>query len=289
MNLQSPIANLLIFMSTKLILLGTGTPNMEPTRYQSSLAVVVDGQPYVVDCGGGTVQRLSQARANGHDALASANLTHLFLTHLHPDHTVGLPDFIMAPWVEGRKRPLSVFGPQKTDRLITAILFGYELGIAEHRDGLAPINHPLVVQPYHITPGIIHQDERVTVEAFPVSHGGLEAYGLKFTTADKTIVISGDTCPTEALVQHAAGCDILVHEVYSAEAWQSRPTDWQQYHKAVHTSTVELAEIANKTRPGQLVLVHQLTWGITPAQLVAEITARYDGAVVSGNDLDVFE
>lgn len=276
-------------MSTKLILLGTGTPNMEPTRYQSSLAVVVDGQPYLVDCGGGTVQRLSQARANGHDELSSPHLTHLFLTHLHPDHTAGLPDLIMAPWVEGRKRPLIIHGPQKTDRLVTAILFGYETGIAEHRDGLAPINHPLNVQTQPITPGIIHQDERVTVEAFPVSHGGLEAYGLKFTTPDKTIVISGDTCPTEALVRHATGCDILVHEVYSAEAWHSRPAGWQQYHKTVHTSTVELAEIANQTRPGLLVLVHQLTWGITHAQLVAEITAHYDGAVVSGNDLDVFE
>ena len=49
---------------------------------------------------------------------------------------------------------------------------------------------------------------------------GLEAYGYKFETADKTIVISGDTTPTDALVEAATGCDILVHEVYSVDKFR---------------------------------------------------------------------
>lgn len=276
-------------MATKLVLLGTGTPNMEPTKYQSSLAVVVDAHSYIVDCGGGAIQRLSQARAIGIDGLAPPKLTHLFLTHLHPDHTVGLPDFMIAPWVEGRKRPLHIYGPQKTEHLVNGLLDAYETGIAEHRDGEAAVNHPLLVETHAITSGLIYQDDFVTIEAFPVSHGNLEAYGLKFTTPDKTIVISGDTCPVEVMVEQAKGCDILVHEVYSAEAWQRKPAQWQGYHQKAHTSTVQLASIANKARPELLLLVHQLTWDTTDKAMVAELTALYDGKVVSGKDLDVFE
>ncbi|MEM7113988.1 MAG: MBL fold metallo-hydrolase [Chloroflexota bacterium] len=275
-------------MTTKLVLLGTGTPNMEPTKFQSSLAIIVDGQSYIVDCGGGTIQRLSQARAKGLEGLEPPNLTHLFLTHLHPDHTVGLADFMIAPWVEGRKRPLKIYGPQKTDQLVNGLLAAYETGIAEHRDGDAGVNHPLLIETDAISSGVIYQDPFVTVEAFPVSHGDLEAYGLKFTTPDKTIVISGDTCPVDALLEQAQGCDILVHEVYSADAWQRKPKQWQGYHQKVHTSTIELAAIANKARPDLLVLVHQLTWDTTDAALVAELTALYDGKVVSGKDLNIF-
>lgn len=262
---------------------------MEPTKYQSSLAVIVGDCSYIVDCGGGTIQRLSQARAKGLEALAPPKLTHLFLTHLHPDHTVGLPDFIIAPWVEGRKRPLHIYGPQKTDQLVNGLLFAYEIGIAEHRDGEAGVNHPLLVETHDITTGIVYHDALVTVEAFPVSHGGLEAYGLKFITPDKTIVISGDTCPVDIMLEQAKGCDILVHEVYSADAWQRKPVQWQGYHQRVHTSTIELAKIASKTRPDLLVLVHQLTWDTTDEAMLAELTALYDGKVVSGKDLDVFE
>jgi ribonuclease BN (tRNA processing enzyme) len=273
-------------MSTQLVLLGTGTPNADPTRYQSSLAILVDEQAYIIDCGGGTIQRITQARDKyGHPGLAMPNLTRLFLTHLHPDHTIGLPDFLIAPWVLDRDDPLHIYGPNGTQALVDGILQAYEPGIAEHRDGLAPINHPLTVQVTQITAGTIYQDERVTVEAFPASHGGLDAYSYKFTTPDKSIVISGDTAPTDALIEQASGCDILVHEVYSAVRFGRRSAAWQQYHSSVHTSTIELAAIANATKPGLLVLVHQLLWGATEAELREEITSLYHGEVISGHDL----
>ena len=96
---------------TRLVLLGTGNPNLHPDRYQSSLAVIVDDVPYIVDCGGGTVQRLSQAQhEKGISALAAPRLSRLFLTHLHPDHTTGLPDFIIALWLE---RPAAYLGTRR--------------------------------------------------------------------------------------------------------------------------------------------------------------------------------
>lgn len=272
--------------STQLLMLGTGTPNILPDRTQSALAIIVDEQAYVVDCGGATMQRIAEARTR-YDlpALRPPNLTRLFLTHLHPDHTTGLPDFIIAPWVLMRSAMLQIYGPHGTQNLVEHIQAGYEIGIGEHRDGLAPIDHPLDVQVHEIEAGQIYQDERVTVNAFRVQNGNLTAYGYRFETPDKTIVISGDTCPTDALVEHAQNCDILVHEVYSARKLAQRSADWQAYNRAVHTSTLELAEIAIQTQPRLLVLTHQLFWGASEEELIQEITARYNGKTISGRDL----
>lgn len=275
---------------TKLVLLGTGTPNILPDRYQASSAIIVDDMPFIVDCGGGTMQRISQAyHEKNIEALAMPKLTKLFLTHLHPDHTTGLADFIIAPWVLDRSETLKIWGPKGTQSLVDHLLAAYEISIAEHRDGIAPIEHPLQVEVTEIEAGQVYQDGSVTIEAFRVSHGGLDAFGYTFISADKKIVISGDTCPVDVLVEQASDCDILVHEVYSAERFQQRSGGWQGYHSKVHTSTTELAAIAKKACPKLLVLVHQLFWGTTEADLLVEIQALYDGEVVSGQDLDIFE
>lgn len=275
---------------TKLLLLGTGTPNILHNRAQSALAVIVDEHAYIVDCGGAVMQRIAEAQHRYTlPALRPKNLTRLFLTHLHPDHTTGLPDFMIAPWVLMREDALEIYGPKGTQNLAEHILAGYEIGIGEHRDGLAPIHAPLKVNVHEIETGVVYRDERVEVTAFRVQHGNLEAYGYRFVTPDKKIVISGDTCPTEALIKYAQDCDILVHEVYSAQKLTQRPADWQVYHQAVHTSTVELAEIANKTQPDLLVLTHQLFWGTTEEELVKEITDLYHGKVISGHDLLLIE
>jgi len=274
---------------TKLVLLGTGTPNILPSRYQSSFAILVDDVPYLIDCGGGAVQRASEAFHNkGIKGLELKNLSRVFLTHLHPDHTTGLPDLIIAPWVLDREEPLQVWGPEGTGSMVNHLLKAYKAGIGEHRDGLAPINHPLKVTVTEIAAGKIYQDDRIKVTAFPGRHGGLEAYGYKFETADKTIVISGDTTPTDELVEAATGCDILVHEVYSLDKFETRPPEWQTYHKNAHTSTKELADIAKKAKPKLIVLVHQLFWGATESELFDELMRYYRGSIISGHDLDVF-
>lgn len=274
---------------TKLVLLGTGTPNIMPSRYQSSLAIVVDDVPYLVDCGGGAIQRASEAfHHKGIKALDLKNLSKVFLTHLHPDHTTGLADLIIAPWVLDREEPLHVWGPHGTGSMVNHLLKAYKIGIGEHRDGIAPINHPLKVNVTEIAVGKIYQDERVSVTAFQAKHGGLEAYGYKFVSKDKTIVISGDTTPTEAMIEQATGCDILVHEVYSIDKFETRSPEWQAYHRNAHTSAKELADIARKAKPKLLVLVHQLFWGASEAELFDEVFRYYRGSVVSGHDLDVF-
>jgi ribonuclease BN (tRNA processing enzyme) len=138
-------------------------------------------------------------------------------------------------------------------------------------------------------PGVVYRDENVTVKAFPVKHGSWKyAYGLRFETPDRVIVLSGDCAPSESVIEACNGCDALIHEVYSTSGFARRPPEWQRYHSKFHTSSKELAAIAEKSRPKLLILYHQLLWGTTPEQLEAEIKAAYSGKTVSGSDLDIY-
>ncbi|MCB9100363.1 MAG: MBL fold metallo-hydrolase [Anaerolineales bacterium] len=275
---------------TKFVLLGTGTPRYTPGRAQQSSAVIVDDQAYLIDCGDGTMVRIAEAASRGLDALTFTRLTHLFLTHLHPDHTCGLPGLLIGPWVMRRRAALHIYGPPGTQTLVDGLLAAYHDGLEAHRNGLAPLNHPLAVEVHEVAAGQIYRDDRVTVTAFPVDHGHLDVYGLKFVTPDKVIVHSADTRPTPSLLEHAQGCDILIHEVYLRQSLlDTFGPEWQRYHATMHTSEIELADIANQTRPKLLILNHQLIWGDhTIEDLLAGLTSRYDGPVVYGRDLDTF-
>ncbi len=268
----------------RLILLGTGTPNADPERWGPALAVVVDGTPWIVDCGPGVVRRAVEA------GLEPESLSRLLVTHLHSDHTVGLPDLLLSPWVLGREELLRVWGPPGTEELARNVQRAYAADVAERRDGLQPTTAGgwrLTVTELP-TGGVFYDRDGLRITAFPVEHGSWTAFGYAFTTPRRRIVVSADTAPGEALIEAARGCDVLVHEVYSERGLETRPPDWRAYHRAVHTSTRQLAGIANLVRPGLLVLYHQLFWGVNEEELLGEIREHYDGPVVSGRDLEVY-
>jgi len=272
-------------MSTKIIMLGTGTPNCEGDRAGTAVAVVVDGVPYVVDCGAGVVRRAAAA------GIAVDGLKRLFITHLHSDHTIGYNDIILSPAVLGRQGALEAFGPPGLRDMTDHLLAAYAEDIHERCEGLERGNREAYqVEVHEIEPGEIYHDDRVRVEAFRVHHGGWKhAFGFRFETADRTIVISGDTVPCAELIEKARGCDVLVHEVYSKTGFDRRSPAWQEYHRNAHTSTVELAEIAGKVRPGLLVLTHVLLWGVSEEDLIREIReGGYGGEVVMAQDLGVY-
>lgn len=275
---------------TQVVLLGTGTPNADPDRSGPAVAVVVNDTPYVVDSGPGIVRRASAAARNGLNGLAVEKLRRLFITHLHSDHTVGLPDFIFTPAVLDRDAPLEIYGPPGTRRMTNLILKAYAEDINIRLKGLEPAKpRGYEVRAQDIKPGLVYKDPNVTIKAFAVKHGSWKnAFGYRFETADRVIVISGDCAPSESVIEACNGCDVLVHEVYSTTGFARRPPEWQRYHSSFHTSSKELAEIAAKAKPKLLVLYHQLLWGATKEQLLEEIAKGYSGKVVFANDLDVF-
>jgi len=272
-------------------MLGTGTPNADPDRYGPAVAIVVDDVSYLVDAGVGIVRRAAAAQRAGITALGPTRLKRAFITHLHSDHTLGLADLILSPWVLERDAPLELAGPRGLKAMTDHLVAAYADDIRIRTTGGEPAHRhdPTVVRVYEATAGVIFRDDQVVVTAFPVKHGAWEqAFGYRFQTADRTIVISGDTGADSKIEDQCRRCDVLVHEVYSEAGFAKRPKEWQAYHSRYHTSTRELGAIASRARPGLLVLYHQLIWSSTEDELLSEIRSVYDGKVVSAHDLDVY-
>lgn len=275
----------------RVVMLGTGTPNADPDRSGPAVAVIVNGETFIVDAGAGVVRRAAlAARTDSIPELTPPHLSRVFLTHLHSDHTVGLPDLIFSPWVLDRTAPIEIAGPPGTSRMVDLLEQAYSEDVDIRLHGGEPSNKTgwrAIAR--DVQPGVVYRDSNVTVTAFAVEHGKWpHAYGYIFQSADRKIVISGDTHPTDAVVNACNGCDLLLHEVYSAERFKTRPAAWQKYHAAYHTSTTELASIATRAHPKLLVLYHQLYWGDDDAALVRQVKAGYAGDVVSARDLGVY-
>jgi ribonuclease Z len=278
---------------TRVVMLGTGTPNPDPDRFGASVAIVVDDASYLVDFGVGVVRRAAAAeRAMGSGALNVTNLKHAFATHLHSDHTLGLADLILTPWILERDAPLNLYGPRGLRAMANHLVAAYSDDLRIRTKGGEPPHKydPRVVNVHEIRgPGVVYRDERVTVAAFAVSHGAWpQAFGYRFQTPDRMIVVSGDAGPASRIEDQCQRCDVLIHEVYSDAGFAKRTPDWQAYHSRYHTSARELGAIATRARPGLLVLYHQLMWSATEEQLLQEVRAAYDGKVVSAHDLDVY-
>ena len=277
---------------TWIVLLGTGTPGAEPDRFGPATAVVAGGNAYLIDAGPGVVRRAAAgAVVSGLPALQAENLSVVFFTHLHSDHTSGYPDLILSPWVLGRPVPLQAYGPPGLDAMTAALLEAYREDIRVRVEGPEQLRRDLLaVETHEIEPGLIYEDAVMRVEAFAVPHGTWDyAFGFKLTTADRTIVISGDTGPFDGLAEIAAGADVLIHEAYGAQGLQLRQPETQLYHSTFHTSAVQVGEIAARAGVGMVILHHQLhLGGETPEEMVEQVRLSFDGEVIYGRDLDVF-
>src|SRR3954469_21431035 len=247
--------------SNRVVMLGTGTPRPDPTRSGPATAIIVNDTPYLIDFGPGVIRRATAAYENGVAAIGfgGTNIRTAFLTHLHSDHTVGYPDLIFTPWVMGRKVPLEVYGPKGTRAMTDHILSAWQEDI-EERVATETWQSPnygdtYKVHVHEINAGVIYKDANVTVTAFRTKHAFTETYGYLFYTADRSIVISGDTNPTQATIDACHGCDVLIHEATTMEFLAKRP-DFQPYSAKYHTNTRQLAEIASQAKPHLLILYH---------------------------------
>jgi ribonuclease BN (tRNA processing enzyme) len=276
---------------SRIVILGTGTPNADPDRYGPAVAIVVDETSYLVDFGVGVVRRAAAAERSGITALGATHLTRAFATHLHSDHTLGLADLILTPWILERPTPLTLYGPRGLRAMTNHLVRAYADDLRIRHSGGEPAHQhdPTRVIVHEIAPGMIYRDELVKVTAFAVKHGAWEqAFGYRFETPDRTIVVSGDTGPDSHIDEQCRRCDVLVHEVYSEAGFARRPPEWQAYHSRYHTSSRELGAIASRAQPALLVLYHQLIWSSTEEDLVKEVQSAYAGKIASAHDLDVF-
>ena len=276
---------------TQVVVLGTGTPLADPERSGPAVAVVANGAAYLVDCGPGVVRRAAAAEKNGIKALAVDKLRIVFITHLHSDHTLGYPDLIFSPWVLERAEPLEAYGPRGLKSMTSHIEKAWAEDIRLRLHGLEEANATgYKVNVHEIQPGMVYRDENVTVTAFPVKHGTWKyAFGYRFDTKDRRIVISGDTAPTDEVVKACDGCDVLLHEVFNPKRKKIVESKQKQaYFKAFHTSPEELGETATRARPKLLVLYHQVMGETTEGDLIEQVKQHYSGKFVSARDLGVY-
>ena len=280
---------------TKLIILGSGTPNPDPERYGSGYAVVVNDDAYIVDFGPGIVRRISAMSPTWGGEFPSMELENIniaFLTHIHSDHSGALADLILTPWIMGRDEPLNLYGPEGLKAMSENITEAYIDDINYRLYGSQPANKlGFTTNVTEISDdGTIFKDKNIEVIAFKNAHGDFKnSFGFLFITEDKRILFSGDTAVSSNLMKYGKNLDILVHEVFSSETFVNKTKDWQIYHKAHHTSSIDLGIIADELQPKKLVLSHILFWGASEESLLKDVRKNFNGETIIAADLMVIK
>lgn len=278
-----------------LIVLGSGMPVPDPERAGPAYAVVYQNRTLLFDAGAGVMRRVAAAglRIDGFDGV--------FLTHLHSDHTLGLPDVLLTTWVMGRRTPLTVYGPEGTAHMVSAILDAWREDIAVRTTGLErgqPNGQRATVRTIaanlnHATE-VLYDSAGLKVSAVRVPHGEWQhAFAFLIETPTRRMVLSGDAAPSSALIEAAKGADVLMHETYPAVRLkpENRPGGdaWPQYMRSVHTSDVEVGQLAAKAGVRRLVLSHIVRMGGTDAELLAGVKrGGYVGPTVIARDLTAY-
>lgn len=272
--------------SAVVITLGTGTPVPNPERSGPVTAVVVGRRVFLFDAGAGVMRRVAAA------GLPIDGVTAAFISHLHSDHTLGLPDLILTSWVMGRSAPMAIHGPPGLTRMTDHLLAAWAEDTVVRVQGLErgrPGGYR--VDARETRGGVVFDSGGVQVTAIRVPHGEWEyAFAYRVDALGRSIVISGDTRPSEALERAASGVDILVHEVYpeTRVAVENRPGGelWPRYLREVHTSDVELGKMAASAKPRLLLLTHVIFMGAGEQEMLDGIRrGGFTGRTVIARDL----
>jgi ribonuclease Z len=262
-------------------LLGTGNPRPTINRFGPSILVQAGGQKLLFDCGRGATMRLAQLKVEHIDGL--------FLTHLHSDHVVGIPDLWLTDWVMGRKVPLPIWGPAGTQKMMVHLRQAYAFDIHMRRDVDQRLPAAGVeVQAKDIGQGVVYQSGGVKVTAFLVDHGLVKpAFGYRIDYGGHSVVLSGDTRYSENLIQFAKGTDVLVHEVIDAETYSAFANSYTPEEKARviahHTTAEEAGKVFTKVAPKLAVYSHIVPPDVP--DLVAHTRSTYSGPLEVGEDL----
>jgi ribonuclease BN (tRNA processing enzyme) len=207
----------------QILIIGTGTPDIDAAHSGNSIGILVGGSLYIFDAGPGIERRLLEAVAKG---TKIDTIPAVFITHLHSDHTLGLPALVYyhGPNASFRRGgPLTVYGPPGIAAMMVHISAAWteDRAIRTQTGGASP---SWQVRGADVAAGVIYRDSNIVVKAFEVPHGTWpHAFGYRVEAGGRTIVISGDTRPSDAIARECAGCDVLLHEVYAAEGFSKVP------------------------------------------------------------------
>ena len=238
------------------------------------------GELLLFDVGRGVTQRLSQLKIDAPD------LDALFLTHLHADHTVGMLDLWLVSALGNRSAGSGIFGPEGTEAMMLDLRGAFD---ADSRIAAAANTRPTT----QIAEGVVYTRNRVTGTAFRVDHaaGPTAAFGYRIDHAGRSVVISGDTRPSDNLVKFAQGADVLIHEVIASGAGALKASERAQQTVGAHTSPEDAGRIFDRVKPKLAIYTHvSLVAGpAQQARLAAELVPRtratYAGAVELGEGL----
>jgi len=277
----------------KVTLLGTSTPNPLPDRFGPSTLVEAGNERLLFDCGRGATIRLWQVRV-------PLGAVKLFLTHLHSDHTVGIPDlwltgFLPLPY-GSRQEPLRVWGPKGTAGMVANLRKAFEADIrnrratASSRTALSERQVAIVGEDFE--EGTVYENNGVRVSAFKVEHANMDAYGFRVDYKGRSLIISGDMVPNENFIRHARGADVVIHEVGVArpELLEKRP-DLRHMLATHHSSPEDAGRDFAQIKPKLAVYTHysRLRSDEVPPVEIPEIIARtrttYSGPLEAGEDL----
>jgi len=260
-------------------LLGTGSPLPQTFRFGPSTLVEAGNQKFLFDAGRGVIQRLYSF------GIPFNSVDKLFLTHLHSDHTIGIPDLYLTGWLRGRKHPLQVWGPQGTKRMMTELTKAFDFDIKIRLDQ----NPGSQVNATDFTGGVVYDQNGVKITAFAVDHGEVKpAFGFRIDYKGRRVVLSGDTRYSEEVIKQAKGADLLVHEVAAASDKLMQTSPIISRILAIHTPPEEAGRVFSQAAPRMAVYSHIVLFGVSKQELEARTRETYSGPLTIGEDLMTF-
>jgi len=270
----------------KVTLLGTGCPPPVMNRFGPSTLVEAGNEKLVFDAGRGNLQRLVQAKVPLKDIHA------LFLTHLHSDHVVGIPDMLLTGWLFGRREvPFRVWGPRGTKDMLTHLERAFEFDIRMRLSDDRTSPQGIVIVAEDIQQGVVYERDGVKVTAFDVDHHPVKpALGYRIDYGGRSVVLSGDTKFSENLIHFAQGADVVIHSVAAPEVVQrGRPPERAKAILAHHTLPEEAGTVFARVQPKLAVFSHIVLPEATAQDLIPPVRKHYAGPLELGEDLDVID